>query len=230
VLSIVDRIETDLSLSIETQDASTLTQLVSSTALELNSVDCTGAPFTCESILHRHVCNAEANTCGDCKTGYIGIAGSSNSVCLLPGSSQYQLQIRGVGNCTVHSQCMSGNCSASGVCAAQSSKICPDLCSGRGNCVAYGYYNQIADSCEANNPHCAVRCDCDSGYFGNDCSLATKDRAIHMAIRHSLCKSLYESMSFEDVSGPDVVSTRANLAGSILADIGRVDKDGFMVS
>ena len=169
----------NLRVAAETFDTDLTTQVVDAVVLSLNKVNCTLA-VDCNS-LHRENCAFTAQTCGPCKTGYLGIIGDANSYCTeVPKSTG--------SSCNSSRECLSQLCEEN-ICV-KTPKICPNNCSAAGICLFYDANNLQTAFCDSTDVSCKARCQCNSGKYGRDCSLSYLSYATSQAMRGSLCQSL----------------------------------------
>jgi hypothetical protein len=76
------------------------------------------------------------------------------------------------------------------------------------------------------NKFCEAKCDCFSGFFGNDCSLSESELIARISTREAICKALFENLNFQDVSS-DVVSSRAVIIAKLFQDMTQISDTAF---
>jgi REJ domain len=158
--------------------------LVSST---ISIVNCTASP-NCTT-LHRSNCYATVNTCGSCRTGYIGVVGDSNAKCFSATSNS-----GGEGApCFANSTCLYGHCvdykcvTPNQQCQSNSRY---SICSGNGVCHFTDASGNILKQCLITSPFCSAACTCHSGYGGVDCSFDAAALLRRENARVSMCTAL----------------------------------------
>lgn len=203
--------------AIQDRDPAGLSQLVNAAANSVKAKSCNVA-VQC-SIRNREGCEDTADTCGPCLSGYVGVEGDSNIPCQQPSVS------RAVGaSCSTSSVCMSGFCE-DGVCA-DVNKPCPDDCGGRGTCEFVNSAGELLESCSVFNSFCFAECRCDSGRFGDDCSLLGTDLTVRIGLIEELCYGLYETLDIQDVTF-EVLVTRALTVYDLLSDMAQVSDNAY---
>jgi hypothetical protein len=203
---------TALSSALALKNPTAVAQVVGSVTPTLNNVNCT-VPANCTSI-HREVCSRTPQTCGQCLSGFIGFPGDSNVPCLL---SSQMLPIGG--GCIVGGplKCISGLCSASTGKCIDKLKLCPNDCSNNGTCSYVDVNQNDIAACYASDVSCRAVCNCNTGLYGRDCSLALSSLTSARSVRESLCAAIYSTLSIQDVTA-DVVLSRATSIVDILLD------------
>ena len=187
-------------------------QALSAAVSSVNNVDCT-VPISCSS-LYRNLCSTTAQTCGSCLSGYVGVTGNSNTPCYNPTQA-----VNVGGQCASNSSCITGFCK-SGLCA-NVNKLCPSGCYGHGVCKFLDNNGFSVPACSILQPYCQAVCKCSSGWYGSDCSMDYNQYTTAISYRDSLCKSMSQSFTIQDVT-IDVLSSRASLISSILVDSSQV--------
>jgi hypothetical protein len=191
-------------------DPVAVSTVVNAVSSALNVVNCT-VPTACAS-LNRADCLDTPKTCGECLSGYLGVDGDANTLCSDP------TVLRKVGaSCASDANCISTLCS-SGVCT-ELDKECKNDCSGQGDCV---FRSVVDDSilayCARSDLNCKAQCEnCDSGFYGSDCSLTQSDFDSKRSLREKLCSSIYQTVAIQDIS-EDVMKSRCTTLSSLLAD------------
>jgi hypothetical protein len=87
------------------------------------------------------------------------------------------------------------------------------VCSDNGLCLFEDSSGTSLFSCTVEDIFCTPRCACESGYYGEDCSLNATQFAVQEASRVSMCEALYVSASTQDRS-PQLVDA---LVGNLVA-------------
>ena len=167
--------------------------VMNSLSSSINGVNCTLAPDC--AAMNRDSCLFTPQTCGSCKSGYLGIVGDKNAPCV--NSTAVTGQVGA--NCTVDSDCLYYNCS-NGSCEYPI-LTCPSndynyTCSGHGDCLYSDINGNSLASCSIQDTTCQSYCLCDTGYSGLDCSLSDDEALKKDALRNVICSGLvtvYES-------------------------------------
>jgi hypothetical protein len=192
-------------------DPVAVSTVVNAVSSALNVVDCT-VPTSCAS-LNRADCLDTPKTCGACLSGYLGVDGDANTQCSDPTI------LRKVGaSCTSDANCISTLCSSSGICT-ELDKECKNDCSNRGDCSFRSVVDDsILASCARSDLNCKAQCEnCDTGFYGSDCSLSQSDFDSKRSLRERLCSSIYQTVAIQDIS-EDVMKSRCTTLSSLLAD------------
>ena len=88
-----NKVNSAFTSSFERKDPVMVTTVVAATSSAINAADCGNmGDFNC-TYLNREPCSTTAGTCGECKIGYIGLQGHSNTRCasalsLLPAGAE----------------------------------------------------------------------------------------------------------------------------------------------
>ena len=190
-------------------DTSSVVQLISTVANSLSISNCSSAP-DCKK-LYRSDCKLVANTCGNCLAGYIGVYGDSNVPCGDP------IRVLKTGDsCLADTDCASGSCSTSK--CIDSVKKCPNGCSNLGLCKSYSNSNIAVTNCVNGDQSCSVKCACNDGYYGMDCSYSNNTfNARKLAVQY-LCDTLASTAGKEDLT-TDVIITRSISVARLLSDV-----------
>lgn len=166
----------------------------------ISAVNCTGTPPSFCAALHRELCleAGTANTCGSCKTGFRGMVGDGNVLCV-----NASLPIGALGaSCTQNKGCLYNLCTA-GRCAAPTLR-CPSntdaVCTGRGTCKLADLSGNTLQSCTIVDTSCTASCQCEEGYGGIDCSFTPKELAARTAARTDMCDALTKVIVKQDKS------------------------------
>jgi hypothetical protein len=198
-------LEETLSSFERTADYSALFQAFGSTSSILNLKNCSAAPAC--GLLNRIDCYEVSNTCGSCLVGFTGIIGPDNSPC------QNIDAVKGVGSaCSSSSECLYDTCEA-GICNVPL-KGCPSDCSNNGVCTFLDPSGALFANCTVKDVFCQPVCECDVGFFGDDCSMNyTQFRGVEGS-RILMCKGLLLSASTQDPS-PQLVNTLVSSLATI---------------
>jgi hypothetical protein len=106
-------------------------------------------------------------------------------------------------------------------------KECPQSCSDSGTCVYKDNNEQPVDTCLKSNVFCSAECVCDSGYYGQDCSIfGTDELALIKEVRDDVCFNL-ESVRAIQNENDDTLLTRATLIAEVLIDFEQISNDAF---
>ena len=202
--------ESQLADSFANSDPVAVSQVVNAVSAALNVINCT-VPVGCDT-LNREKCFGVPQTCGTCKTGFIGIDGDANFKCSDPN------EIFKLGEaCPFDDKCSSNYCN-SGICSERDKK-CKNDCSGHGSCRFVDTTDNaiIYSTCGNSDNTCFAECqNCTSGYFGADCGMSSSAFDTARSMRAQLCNSIYSTVAIQDVSA-DVVSSRSSTLSSLLS-------------
>ena len=212
--SVISETEKSISTLVRTNPISAFASIGGIFA-SVNLVDCSGAS-SCSS-LNRQQCADVSQTCGDCVTGYVGLDGAQNLQCQLPSG----FNTTG-GVCMSNSGCISGVCSQ-GQCQ-DTQKKCPNSCSDKGSCTYVDETGQQLPFCSISNSICSANCECQSGYFGKDCSLSNTQYASKTADREFSCVSIYAAVNTLNPTSEAIVSL-SNTITSIFVDPAQITKN-----
>ena len=209
ISTVVSTTTTSLTLAVSDANPTVVNQVVGTALASVNSVDCT-VPAPCGSI-NRELCSQTAGHCGPCLSGFIGPAGDSNIPC------NASTAIIPIGKrCSGRGVCITGVCSAAGVCM-DVPKTCPANCGSRGQCIFTDLEGNQVESCNTLDATCRAECLCNFNRFGASCILTQFDYNQLVHLRTDLCTSLYQTLSLQDVT-PDIVKSRATMINDILVD------------
>jgi len=205
-----------LTTAVSNSDPSTLNQVISGATKIVNNVVCSGqTPSGCAA-LKREQCRLTADTCGPCLSGYSGVPVDSNDACTLVSNA------KALGAaCNSDADCLSTTCS-NRICA-QATKSCPNSCNLKGSCIfTIASVGKTVTSCNAEDSGCIAKCQCRSGYYGQDCSLSLSSFNTAEINRQKLCESLNSTMNVQDVTA-EVVQTRALTVSDLMQDITQIN-------
>ena len=166
---------------------------------------------------NRERCGVMVGTCGECKSGYVGVSGPSNTVCvklettlttrhrhLTSSQQQPNTTSTAMRSCDSDAACAAYGlfleCNLQSYLCQPIQQSCPNSCSGHGQCVFVSKYDPGVSvlSCGLMDLDCVSRCDCAEGYAGSSCSLAAEDLLKKMDVRQLLVESVGSLMSVEN--------------------------------
>jgi hypothetical protein len=209
-----------------TSNPEDLKRTLSLTSTVLNRVNCSSAP-DCES-LNRLSCSsmltvAVEGTCGECMIGFVGLLGSSNTLCL--SLSEVRRRLLLLPSSAARMSCVSdADCAEEGLfieCNLQSKlcqsiqQSCPNACSGHGRCVFVSKYdaNVSVSECGVLDVDCVPRCDCEAAYMGSSsCWLRAEEVLRAREVRHLIVEGVGELMSRENAGAGNVQSWMQTLS------------------
>jgi hypothetical protein len=202
-----------VNISRATQSVEELKNVITSTTSVLNIVNCSSAPVSqCDS-LNRKRCGLVAGTCGECRSGFIGASGPSNTPCLPKSSRRLQHVALSDFNQTCGSDldCDLGlflECNLESERCQPLQKSCPNSCSGHGRCIFSSKYdpNATMTTCGLLDVECVSRCSCDDGFMGSSCSTKDLDYVQQRRVRGLLLGAISEMMKMENVDRSSVLS------------------------
>jgi len=190
----------------------------------INVENCSSTSLDYCNSLNRYPCKKIANTCGSCKSSFIGENGDKNSLCI--SESTLKKPADGAPDgfvCSADVQCGSWRyCDlVSGTCKDEQ-KACPGaglkgddgsgVCSGHGVCKVFDGDTGISiESCTLIDPSCQAECDCIDGYGGLSCNNEPEVHANKTTVRQNLLSSLQKIILSEDTSQPSFESWTSNL-------------------
>ena len=169
--------------ALSSSDADLFSQVIAGATATINAAECIYAP-PCYT-LNREGCSIVPNTCGECLPSFVGVSGHSNTLCrelpssansgrrrrlysyndltlLDPNSVPHDLSmhladtvLKSDGStCVLNSECASYFCDRE-ICQTVS-KICPNACSGQGDCVATDINGNVLEVCTIQDSYCSV--------------------------------------------------------------------------
>merc|ERR1711871_964009 len=154
-----------------------------------------------------------------------GVGGDANSLCSDPNVLKKSGEI-----CSTDNDCVTAYCNDDSVCG-EHDKLCPNDCSpdaGAGTCVFRSVVDDsILTTCGQSNTNCRAACeDCASGYFGEDCSLTQSDFDSKVALRDTLCASIYNTVAIQDTT-EDVMKSRCTTLSGLLKDASQLSTEAI---
>jgi hypothetical protein len=188
-------------------DTDSLKQVISTTAVAMNSVSCDGAPANCTA-LGRYHCSSVANTCGSCLPNFVGASGASNQACV----NVKDLAISGSsGACESSADCANAwyTCDVSTRTCYSPAKTCVNNCtdSSQGICVYEDSVSGVSrDTCTLADISCVAVCECLTGYSGTSCDVSASELASRQSIRTQLLDSMLTVVEAESSSESATVS------------------------
>jgi hypothetical protein len=293
-------------------DATALNNVVTAVTSSLNAANCSSVPVECTEY-NREDCDPIGGTdftCGPCLTGFVGIAGDSNTACGSLSTDETRKMKRRLGSVRdteltrirwrkeavftsggttrigtrsngerrrlltllneeeqeVHRRyrrrldaasivvlstgdtcdsasttevCASGSCSAVSNFTVDGSttfnyecveanKACPNDCSSNGVCVYVDVNNLPLDSCELSSIFCRSRCECESGFYGRDCSIEGEGALASVQdLRDTVCTNLEAAASIQEMSS-DVMYARILSIANALTDPSQLTGTGIV--
>ena len=132
-LEVLSQFDSTVSAALVLSDAASIWGSVSSLIPLMNHASCSAAS-SC-NVYNRDECSTTTDTCGECKSGFVGLSGHHNLVC------QLSVQLKKFGEtCSANSECFAKYC-FKGVCT-DPPKLCPNNCGSfqgvsSGTCVYY---------------------------------------------------------------------------------------------
>jgi hypothetical protein len=204
--------DTALETAFANSDPVAVSSVINAVSAALNVVNCT-VPTPCAS-LNRDVCVKTPKTCGECLSGYLGVDGDANKMCSDPTA------LRKIGAaCTTDANCITDYCHPTDLVCSELDKTCKDDCSGNGDCVFVSVTTgNTLSSCAQSDTTCYAECqNCVSGYFGATCGLTQANFDSNVALRETLCKSIYDTVDIQDIT-EDVMKSRSTTLSGLLLD------------
>ena len=175
----------------------------------LNKVNCSGTTHC--SDLNRFDCSTKDFTCGECKVGFIGQAGPSNTQCI-SHSLSLKAQSSNISTCSKDSDCsFFQSCNISSRHCYTPSKQCPNSCSSQGHCIFVNTNNGISiETCEVFSSDCSAICICNTGFAGSSCAISSAQLAVKQQQRAQLLQS-FNNLLLTNVSSQTLISRAATL-------------------
>ena len=195
------------------------TSILATSSAVLNSVSCGGAP-NC-TVLNREACSSTANTCGSCISPFLGVEGASNTSCVDPTLTSNSYVVGSVcfsdTDCPLFMECSD----VEFVCIDQPLEcLRSSQCSGNGDCSYIDTDTDLSvDSCLIGASDCTVKCTCDTGFYGADCSVDQAAYDSRVLVRTQLIVGLQQLVNTQNPSA-DVVSSWVGTLQSIVAGDG----------
>jgi hypothetical protein len=218
IANLIDSTSNDINNAIRSHNPEIVNQLIYAMTSIINTpINCSLVSINYCTSINRNLCSKTINTCGSCLNGFLGPIGDSNYPCQLP---QDLLKIGSI--CTANVSCLTGYCSTNGYCI-DTKKICRNQCSNNGNCIAYDSNNiELNNGCYNSDALCKVKCECNDGYYGSDCSLTLFEMNEIRSLRMNLCHYAYKNIFIEDVN-KDIIVARTSMISLVLYDIDEIN-------
>jgi hypothetical protein len=185
--------------------------------------------------LNRERCGSIVGTCGECMSGFVGLLGSSNTLCtsieLINSSEDPRFRSlrskKSDPHPTVSSTVICGSdadCAEIGLfleCELQSNlcqpiqQSCPNSCSGHGHCVFVSKYDATVSvsECGVLDLDCVARCECETGYGSSSSCLLRDDEVLReMEVRHLIMDGVIEMISRDNADASNVQSWMKTLS------------------
>ena len=155
----------------------------------------------------------------------MGVDGDANSQCSDPNALK-----RTGDTCSTDDDCITNYCSDESICSERN-KECMNECSpelGAGTCVFRSIIdNSVLSECAQSATTCRAVCeDCTSGYYGLDCSLSQSDYDSKVALRDTLCASIYDTVVIQDIT-EDVMKSRCTTLSGLLKDPSQLSSEAI---
>lgn len=186
-----------------------LKKAVSLVTSVINSKECNSAPDC--AALNRAACSSTANTCGGCMEGFFGDTGNHNSLCINAAELNTVLDVSVTYTCDacpVWHQCVAGIC-------VPDQKECIDECSGSGVCQFIDSVSRFTiSSCPLYDFSCSARCNCDSGFYGIDCSTTEAQLAQRSNLRSNVMEGLQNIAMSDNPSADAALSLISSLSAA----------------
>jgi hypothetical protein len=216
-----------LSRASATFDTELTLQVLGAATAYVNTASCDNLDAGLCRTWNREYCSTTKDTCGSCLSGYFGTAGHANAPCkLLPEEDDDdRRRLANLGRdadpCSSDDDCLSYTCDTEIYRCQAGFKKCPGgeigACSGHGVCIteAADGTQEGGETCAIQDPSCYTLCECDTGFYGADCSLSRQLYDDNRDMRAELCESLYNTLAMQDIS-IDVIASRSQSVLSIL--------------
>jgi hypothetical protein len=232
-----------LASSFESGNVEGVFQVMVASSSVLNAVNCT--TVSCGPLL-REICDEQDNVCGDCIDGFYGFDGPSNVPCYaIPDSctdgvwnnNETDTDCGGDAcapcetgsSCAIDVDCEYVLCDA-GVCEAPV-KLCTNNCTGHGNC----YHKHVSgttmeeETCTADMTSCSPICECDGGWYADDCSLDELGYAEVTALRDDMVDALTQTTDMQDVE-TSTLNQQSSSLSSLAADSSELSSSSTLVA
>ena len=209
-------------------DVASVVRVVRLGTAVLNAVDCSGAPTDCATTYNREPCRASAHTCGPCLADYVGITGSSNSLCAALLNFTAKVDIApdegGRTRCRVDSDCTYNFATCRNRRCRVPSQSCPrgangQPCSGgnRGTCRVVNrntgaFFSDGA--CLVDDAYCEAKCVCRNNWHGTACEVTSQQLEVNIDTRLLLLQAFINATEFGDAT-PDTVQQWAEVLSAL---------------
>lgn len=135
----------------------------------------------------------------------------------LTGLAQSRGRGRDGDACTSSSECLSGECKSRR--CTWANKLCPDKCSGNGQCVYLDVFdNSRVSSCRIQDSSCRAVCICRDGTYGRTCSMFRTEFTSLQASRTSLCAALQFASATQNADDEFIVRQRSSSVSGLLSE------------
>lgn len=213
-LQVLNTLNSLLKPAKEQADSNTIAQVVSTIVTSLNSANCSFADVSYCAAKKREPCAYTSNTCGKCKSGYVGPRGDSNVPCKIVTSATTK---RFNETCSGDDDCLSDSCDLHHNRCLDPPKSCPNQCSGQGICTYYNYNGTLTSNCRISNVFCTAKCECNPGFYTEDCSFGDDSYSFALTLRETMCESLDFIAKFEDNNENNLIR-RSTAVSNIFLD------------
>ncbi|CAM9131657.1 unnamed protein product, partial [Ectocarpus fasciculatus] len=117
----------------------------------------------------------------------------------------------------------SANCSTAPNCTTLNRYPCDVVAGTCGLCVS-GY--EVGDDGYANTPCYFIRCSCEDGWYGSDCSITSQEFSLILSAKETMCQSLHSSLEQQDVT-PPVILARSISIVSLFLDLKTISDNAY---
>jgi hypothetical protein len=181
----------------------------------LNSASCQNAPI-CDN-LNRMECHTIANTCGTCKSGFIGDAGNSNNVCISLNRITNSSSIGDIIDCRRDIDCsLFEVCDITQRKCRLPSKACPNDCSTQGFCSFINVNTHLkTEVCKVTDVSCQAKCSCYGNFTGSDCGITTQQLMKRQELRNTMLNGLSSIVSTTTNINSDNLGSLSDTLSSI---------------
>jgi hypothetical protein len=209
-------------------DTDSLKQVISTTAVAMNSVSCGGAPANCTA-LGRYHCSSVVNTCGSCLPNFVGASGASNQACVNVKDLAVSASS---GSCESSADCPNAwyTCDVMTKTCYSPAKTCTNNCtdSSQGVCVYEDSVSGVSrDSCSQDDISCVAVCECLTGYSGTSCDVTSSELSSRQSIRVQLIDSMSTVVDAESSSESATVAAWSSGLQALTAAPSEVSEDAL---